>query len=104
MEYRQKDHDITLGWNETNKSIIVIRKIVPIASKKVEQITRNKIEQTICKQTEISRNQDVYTPHFKAYLGNITIPSFTTPFERNTDNQISIYYTYQSTDTNPTRM
>ena len=49
----------------------MIRKIVPIASKKVEQITRNKIEQTICKQTEISKNQDVYTPHFKAYLDNL---------------------------------
>ena len=44
-ENNQKYHDIPLEKNEANKSIIAKRRIVPNASKKIEQIANNKIEQ-----------------------------------------------------------
>ena len=63
-----------------------------------------KIEQIASKQKEIAINQTTYTPHLKAHLYNIPIPSLTTFFGRNTSKQISILETDQLTDTNHTRM
>ena len=55
-------------------------------------------------QKEAEINKTAFNPNFKAYLNNLPIPSFTTPFWRNTAKKISTSMPDQSTDTNHTRM
>ena len=80
------------------------KEIEPNVNKTIEPNGSNKIEQIESKQKEIEINQTIFNTHFKAYLYNISIPSLTTLFGRNTADKLSISITDQSSDTNLTRM
>ena len=73
-------------------------------NKTIEPSTRNKNKLFLIKQKEIAMNHIAFKLHFKAHLDNISIPSLTTLFGRNTAKQISILTTNQLAYTNCTRM